>query len=214
MNTPVFAPSKDLVKLLGTGDAHEEDLLTFRDLRMRESCQWVENKEGFRWLLTVENQLYPKYLWLKAHPAMGKSVLMSYIIDHLCEEDQPCTYYFFRFNNARKRTTRAFLLSSALQFANMLPQYYAHLVQHVDETSKITLLSNRILWQKLFADALFDIEWPKPCFWVIDALDEAENPAEIISYLGKIRETTGLRVLVTSRHDNTLARDFGKLRLD
>lgn len=197
---------------MGAGDAHEEDQLTFRDLRLADSCQWIEDKEGFRWLLIVEDQFFPKYLWIRGHPATGKSILISHIIDRLREDDRPCAYYFFRSNNARKRTTRAFLLSSARQFAMMLPQYYAHLLQHLDETSKILTLSSRVLWQKLFADALFDINWPRPCFWVIDALEEAENPTEVVSLLGKIRQTTGLRILVTSRYDNSIGREFGKLR--
>ena len=179
---------------------------------MPGTCHWIEDKGSFKWLLADDSQNLPKYLWLKGHPATGKSVLVSSIVDRLQEVNRPCGYYFFRFNDARKRTTRAFLLSSAYQFALLIPQYYALLLLKHDETSKIPNLSNRVLWQKLFVDILFDIELPTTCFWIIDALDEAENVAEITAFLGKIKRGSGIKILFVSRYDNNLGREFGKLK--
>jgi len=49
-------------------------------------------------------------------------------------------------------------------------------------------------------------------YWIIDGLDKAEKPEEIVQLIGKIRSRTGVRVLMASREGMGVERDVGKLR--
>lgn len=58
------------------------------------------------------------------------------------------------------------------------------------------------------------IKQPQPWFWVIDGLDEAERPSEIISLIGRIQNNTKsqIKIIIASRAGMELERDFQKLK--
>lgn len=103
---------KDAGNVLGQDNASANELLDLRDIRVSEAaCHWICQKETYQWWRSVTNQPATRYLWLKASPGAGKSVLMGYVIDQLRAEGVDCAFYFLRIEDAIKRTTRAFLLS-------------------------------------------------------------------------------------------------------
>jgi hypothetical protein len=96
--------------------------------------------------------------------------------------------------------------------AVLLPEFHQKLLQVEEENSNIASMNPRVLWEKLFIQTLFEIKSQKPWYWVVDALDEADDPGEVISFLGKIRSKTSIRVFVSSRFGVKLDRDFESLR--
>lgn len=207
--------SKQLSQMLGYEDSSEEDLLFQRDSRaVYDSCSWICEKEAYQQWQEPDNLPKVQYLWLKGQPGTGKSVLMSSVVDQLQDDNQLCVYYFFRENSAAKRTTRSFLLSTLAQMVACLPEFYNHLAEMDKDHAKIQSMSTRLLWQKLFLGTLFMIEQPQPWFWVIDGLDEAERPSEIISLIGRIQNNTKsqIKIIIASRAGMELERDFQKLK--
>ncbi|KAA8632269.1 hypothetical protein SMACR_04689 [Sordaria macrospora] len=208
--------SKQLSQILGYEDSSEEDLLFQRDSRaVYDSCSWICEKEAYQQWREPDNLPKVQYLWLKGQPGTGKSVLMSSVVDQLQDDNQLCVYYFFRENSAAKRTTRSFLLSTLAQMVACLPEFYNHLAEMDKDHAKIQSMSTRLLWQKLFLGTLFMIKQPQPWFWVIDGLDEAERPSEIISLIGRIQNNTKsqIKIIIASRAGMELERDFQKLNL-
>lgn len=208
---------KHLSQILGQEDASQEDLLFFRDSRMvAHSCNWIYDKEGFDWWSGDPDDTMQtsnvRYLWLKGKPAMGKSVLMSAVIDKMHSEGKVCAYYFFRFNNALRRTTKAFMLSVIAQLAISVPEFYERLVEIDQDHATIHSMSTRILWQKVFVDTLFELPLEQPWYLVLDGLDEAEKPGEVVSFVGKIQFKTHIKVLIASRNWMDLDREFQRLR--
>ncbi|RYP19860.1 hypothetical protein DL765_003114 [Monosporascus sp. GIB2] len=112
-----------------------------------------------------------------------------------------------------RRTTRAFLLSIAAQMAIYLPAFYERLIEIDQDHMNIHSMSTRILWQKVFVDTLFELPMDQPWYFVLDALDEAEKPNEVVAYLGKIQSRAQIRILMSSRLGMDLDREFQKLRL-
>lgn len=205
---------RQLSAILGQEDTNSENLLFFRDNRIvGDSCQWIFSKDSFSWWLDSKSAASGRYLWLNGPPAAGKSVLVSAIIDQLQSEGHATAFYFFRRNNTAGRTTRSFLLSIIAQMSMFYPSFYEKLAEVDSEQAKIHTMPTRVLWQKLFVDTLF--EWKDPStkewYWIIDALDEADAPAELISFIGKINSQTPVNVLLSSRVSMDIKRSLQTL---
>ena len=203
---------KHLAKVLGQEDTSEDDLLFFRESRVVGfTCEWIREKESFQWWRAGTDRPEVRYLWLKAPPAVGKSVLMSSVVDKLHADGEKCAYYFFRVHDAVRRTTRAFLLSMVAQIARQNPEFRERLFELDEDHTNIHSMTTRLLWQKVFVDTLFNITSRVSYHWVVDGLDEAEKPSEVLSFIGKIPSLTPIRVLIASRAEMELERDFRKL---
>lgn len=202
-----------LSQVLGQDDRVEDDLLFLLDSRVTgDSCQWIYEKEDFEWWCENPETKQTCYLWIRGPPAFGKSVLASSIVERLQEEGRNCAYYFFRANDAVGRTSRSFLLSIVAQAAKEIPEFYERLIAIDEGGAHIVSMSTRILWKKLFVDALFKCHSDQTSYWILDGLDEAENPGEVVSFIGKIPKKSQVRVLVTSRARIDLERDFRNLK--
>lgn len=201
MRRPSLA-ARQLFDILGQHDTNGENLLFFRDNRVVEhSCQWIFNKDSFKCWADPNATGPGQYLWLYGPPAAGKSVLVSAIIDKLQLENRPTAFYFFRRNNASGRTTRSFLLSLVAQMSMHSLEFYEKLVDIDAQQAKIHSMPTRVLWRKIFIDTLFEIQdfTENQWYWMIDAMDEAESPSELISLIGKIHYQTPINVFITSR---------------
>lgn len=202
---------KQLSAILGQEDTNAENLLFFRDSRVvGDSCKWIFNKESFKWWLNSKSALSGQYLWLNGPPAAGKSVLVSAIIDQLQSEGKMVAFYFFRRNNMTGRSTRSCLLSIIAQMSMYSAEFYDKLVEIDSEQTKVHSMPTRVLWQKVFVDTLFELkdtalqQW----HWIIDALDEADAPAELIALIGKAKSQTPINILIASRQAMDIKRSL------
>jgi len=104
------------------------------------------------------------------------------------------------------------MLSILSQMATHIPQVFDRLTELDEEHASIRSLPTRLLWQKVFIDILFKLECFEPWYWVIDGLDEAEQPNEIISLIGKIQARTCIKLISASRTNPDIERYFQKLK--
>ncbi|KAJ4153434.1 hypothetical protein LMH87_009920 [Akanthomyces muscarius] len=203
--------TKRLREILGELDANEETLLSFQGRRIsEESCQWIFDKTFFKWWADSALVKPGRYLWLSGPPGAGKSVLASAIVDKFRAQNRPTAFYFFQRDNVYGRSTRALLLSLAAQMAMFSPDFAQRLIEIDAHEAAIKSMPTRVLWQRLMIEILFMLKDPvvdKLC-WVIDGLDEAETPSEVIDLIGKIDSQTAIHVLFTSRVSLCLNRSF------
>lgn len=182
---------------LGVSDAHEDDLMSLDGRRMKGSCEWILQREGFlRWRDSPDNQVY----WISAKPGTGKSVLMGYIVKHLNGLDRNCAFYFFSYGNNLKSTIQSFLLSMARQIAYKYREVSETLLKIYEKDDQLSKMDYRTIWRKLFLDGSLRVKLCQPQYWVIDALDECQNGIELVSLLLKATETSNIRIFVSSRN--------------
>ncbi|KAK7751911.1 hypothetical protein SLS62_006212 [Diatrype stigma] len=69
------------------------------------------------------------------------------------------------------------------------------------------------VWKTLFLTRILRVPLRKPIYWVIDALDECENYASLVSLLSKIDQLIPLRIFITSRPLPDVERLFNQEKL-
>lgn len=201
-----------IFKLFMYRETPEDELLTYQQLRLEGSCEWIEEKDYFQeWLGgdAVGTQL----LWLTGLPASGKSVLSAYIVDYIQRQGKDCQYFFFHFGESTKRTSGSFLRSLAIQLAVCYESVRESLVALYNEGIRLGNAETRMIWQKAFIATILQIQFSRPLYWVIDALDEAESSPSIVQMLGNVQNaSSSLRILVMSRRTDPLASAFHRLQ--
>jgi WD40 repeat protein len=177
---------------------------------MSGSCQWILRRNSFKsWLddRGIENNI----LWLSGPPAVGKSVLASFIVDHIRQRQKKenCQHYFFVSNDQRKKTAAYFLRAMAFQIAQSNEEFREILLD-LHEGSGITFGEQpaNTIWLKVFEGILFKMDLGSPFYWVVDALDEADSPSQLVNIFTKIVGATPLRLLVISRMTQDISIPF------
>ncbi|KAI4694124.1 uncharacterized protein J4E84_002705 [Alternaria hordeiaustralica] len=197
--------SRDLKAILAIAEFPNTDYIFFRDQWVQGTNQWIQEERRFvDWLNphTSSHQI----LWLKGAAARGKSVLSSFIINCLIERDFCCQYFFVRFADRRKRTLSFLLRSIAYQIAQQLPEFLQKVAEVESEAVDFEAANPRTIWDRIFRSILFKLSPSKTLYWVIDGLDEADNPKALISLLSDLAgSATPIRVLLVSRDTTEIA---------
>ena len=203
--------SQDLKSLLAITALPDIDYVFFRDQWAQGTNEWfLEDKSYLEWL-HVRNSA-PFLLWLNGGAATGKSVLSSFIINSLVEQGFSCQYFFIRFGDQKKRTLSLLLRSIAYQIARTLPGFLQRLLQLVDEAIEFETADPRTIWERVFKSILFNIEEGQPLYWIIDGLDEADDPRALIRLLSDISlSSIPIRVLLVGRKTSETVAVFQKV---
>ena len=203
--------SQDLKSLLAITALPDIDYVFFRDQWAQGTNEWfLEDKSYLEWL-QVRNSA-PFLLWLNGGAATGKSVLSSFIINSLVEQGFSCQYFFIRFGDQKKRTLSLLLRSIAYQIARSLPGFLQRLLQLVDEAIEFETADPRTIWERVFKSILFNIEEGQPLYWVIDGLDEADDPRALTRLLSDISlSSIPIRVLLVGRKTSETVAVFQKV---
>lgn len=196
--------------ILGIFDHVEEDLDSLKERTIQGSCQWLLDRQTFQdWVSATSNK--SGLLWLTGNPGSGKSTLASFIIALLKKRSfaGTCHYHFFLAGHQNKRTLSYMLRSVALQAALCDDAFYSQLIK-LHQNTGINFAHQRvtIIWDKIFEGILFRQPSPDPLFWVIDGLDEADSPSELIKLLTKLRAARSINVLLVSRATRVLLTDI------
>ena len=150
----------------------------------------------------------PRIYWLYGLPATGKSTLASYAVDYLQHAfvEGSCQYYFFSSGDQTKRTATHFLLCLVLQIAQTHSAFANRLLPLYEE-SGISMGSQKLntLWENIFEGILFKLDLGHVLHWVVDALDECDNPLALINLFSKIRSRTPIKIFLTSRPTKDLS---------
>jgi hypothetical protein len=150
---------------------------------------------------------------MHGHAASGKSVLTSFIINHLVESGLPCHYFFVRFASSEKRSVSMILRSLAHQLAQSTPAYAENIRRLEAAGTNLRTADYWTLWQLLFVQALFKLnQVDRPLYLIIDGIDEADQPAAVIKQFTDLRLTPlPIRLLVVGRNTHETSLAFQKL---
>lgn len=201
-----------LERILGIPDASERDLNFFRERRAQSTCSWILKDPTFNEWIRYESTPEPRILCLQGNAGSGKSVLSTYVIQHLIDQGRLCHFFFIRFLDEKKRTMCQVIRSLAFQLAQALPEYATWLHQRSNAGIDLNCSDARTAWGIFFHTSLTqeDIKWP--LCWVIDGLDEAEDPEALAGILTELQRTElNLRVLITSRPTRDISLSFKRL---
>ena len=166
-------------------------------VRMQGSCEWLVQKKSFQeWRDSANTQLY----WISAKPATGKTVLSGRIIHHIKDLNRDLTFYFFDYRNKAKTTINSFLLSMAWQMARMDMEVLETVLEICKKDNELCKADYRTIWRKLFAEGILRVNFIRPQYWVIDALDECKTDNELVHLLLKVTEVSPIRIILTSRY--------------
>jgi hypothetical protein len=169
-----------------------------------ETGNWLLQSDDF----TTWKRESKKFLWLHGIPGCGKTVLSSTVVEHvktICENDPQCQYvfYYFDFNDSKKREVAGLLRSILTQLASRDPKALKeveklynqndHGKQQPDKKSLLLILLS-VLRNSLRT------------YLIIDALDECSQQEEVLEILSDIyrRCSEDVNVLVTSRKEHDI----------
>ncbi|KAL6405034.1 hypothetical protein AUP68_11876 [Ilyonectria robusta] len=204
--------SFDLKTMLAIPEIPTMDYSFFRDKWTLGTNEWILRDETFRAWRYAPSEIGHHILWLNGAPAAGKSVMSSFIINGLVEEDSRCQYFFIRFGDQKKRTSSLLLRSIAYQVALSSPEFLGRVLQLAEEGIQFETADPMVIWERIFRSILFRIEDQRePLFWVIDGLDEADDPHSIVKLLSQISSSiTPIRLLIVGRKSSDMEASFLK----
>ncbi len=105
-------PQTDFAEYLSLLESPDADYNFFRDRWAPGTCSWILSNNTFaRWMDDVGPK--PRVLWVHGNAASSKSILSSFLINHLVELGAPCHYFFVRFMSQEKRGASIMLRSLA-----------------------------------------------------------------------------------------------------
>lgn len=215
--------SKDVKVMLSITELPDIDYIFFRDQWAQGTNNWIiEDKRVLNW--SDGHDTSSRALWLTGGPATGKSVLASFIINHLIQQGRRCQYFFIRFSDSKKRDSSHLLRSIAYQMAQNMPEFSYNLTLLEDEGINFESASPRVIWDRVFKSIVFTSEQNEPIYWIIDGLDEADDPRLLIKTLLDVSTSlTPIRILLISRKTSEIQSsllkaskniEFDEIRID
>lgn len=203
-----IASTRKIGSLLSIYSSPEEDFHTLRDRWTPGTCeQLLKNHILTAWL---QETTAAGVLWMHAGPGSGKSVTSSFLIHHLKSAGNLCQYYFFKYEDVTKRSANMLFRSLAYQISRDIPSYRMILTKLAEERTYNEKTESRQLWKALFESSLFHLNFERPLFWVIDAVDESDSINTIVSSLRKLPKTLPIRIILISRQNHTISAAFSR----
>ena len=195
---------KTIEVISGIRETAEEELKTHRSKALDGTCGWIALKETFvEWVERLDTPQKPRVFWLVGLPAMGKTMLASYVADYLSVRGVggDCQYHYFSSGHQNKRTIAYCLRSIISQLAHTNEDFRKKLITFHEENG-VSLDSQEqnfgFIWEKIFEGIIFKM-LAKPLFWILDAVDEANDPSTLVTSIMRIQSHTPIKVFFTSR---------------
>ncbi|KAI3391627.1 hypothetical protein diail_7028 [Diaporthe ilicicola] len=187
------------------------------------TCQWLVRHEKYRhWRQKQSSDL----LWLSADAGCGKSVLISYLIDHLksmenkIQVPEVVCYFFFKEDNSEQNYATNAISAILHQLYSAQPWLLRHVTSQFLDQGKDILRSFNSLWK------LLDVSTTDPSsrdvILVFDGLDECEPSTrqQLLKSLTRFysaREGSSLthppfvKTIIASRPNNDIKHAFDVL---
>ncbi|KAF4982167.1 hypothetical protein FZEAL_2144 [Fusarium zealandicum] len=201
---------KELKQYLEVSEIMYDDLLTVRQNRLHDSCQWLTAKPSYvEWRDGKSGN--DRTLWIKGKPATGKSVLAGYVVDDLRESGLECSYFFFKHGDESKSSIGRCLRSLAFQIASSNIEVGDAILEMQADGIRLDHVDEPTLWRVLFQSCIFPSSTTRH-YWVIDALDECFDPPVFFDVMiSSIGELVPLRIMVTSLDTASLDLGFSSI---
>lgn len=184
------------------------DLASARALRHPKTCVWILDKMEVMQLCDINDESGISLLWICANPGTGKTVLSSFLIDHFAsEKSDPArenVFYFFCKNTDVDKNAPTVVLRSLLyQLYKSIKDQKARvslsndLGLALDRSGQQRAVDYTTLWQ-LFSTHISSLP---SALIILDALDECQDPCQLIQCLKGLSELKSIKVIVTSRKE-------------
>lgn len=182
------------------------------------TCTWILNHPKYKEWVRAET---PSMLWVSADPGCGKSVLTSFLVDAQSTDNSRATicYFFFKDDNDQQRRSNFAIAAILHQIYTSQPGLIKHALKWHQAKGTTVSTSFPDLW-KVFIETVED-ERARDIVCLIDALDECqaasceEFMAALVAYFSSTSQrrsrSSNLKVLVTSRPENSIKQAFQKL---
>lgn len=191
---------RSIQKMLDIKSVSLEEHIRTSECRTLSSCRWILWNDSYNaWL--NDKSFQTRILWVHGQPGSGKSVLASFLIDHLRETlQEKCQFFYFRKGEEEKENIASLLRSIAYQTACEVPEFRDGLKRMAEDEIDFSTATADVLWAKIFSDSLFWLPSQKPLYWIIDGLDESNAPSVLLTLLSSNRQSRiPLRIAVLSR---------------
>lgn len=186
----------------------EDDLSDLQEAHIVGSCEWFSEKIEFQTWMDGFAGSFPRFLWVSANPATGKSVLAGYIINYLESLNLDCSYYFFHYGNKAKSSLSGCLRSIAFQMAMSNVFARKKLLSMIENDICFEKEDERAVWRKVFTTNILRSNSQQVQYWVIDALDECVNSRAFFQTVAKLESVVPVKIFVTSRKSSEIADQF------
>ncbi|KAJ5177145.1 uncharacterized protein N7482_003022 [Penicillium canariense] len=203
--------STDLKTVLAIPEFPDVDYIFFQDQWTEGTNSWFVQEEAYSEWFDSQKPA-PYLLWVNGGAATGKSVLSSFVINQLAEQDINCQYFFIRFSDRKKRSLSLLLRSIAYQIAQHMPNFRFKLGELADEGVDLETADPKNIWERIFKSILFKMEQNIPLYWIIDGLDEASDARATIKLFSEIGlSNVPIRILLFSRATSEIALGLRKV---
>ncbi|CAF9932101.1 hypothetical protein IMSHALPRED_008796 [Imshaugia aleurites] len=201
-----------LSQYLGVIERPESELARVNQRQTEGSCKWLTDKESFqKW---VGQPTSPRFFWLDGEPATGKSTTAGHVIKFIEETNGDCAFFFFKHGDSTKSSIAVLLRSLAWQMARVNSDVRQELLAMAEQGHFLDKADEGSVWRNIFAARILRLEWRRPCYWIIDALDECSNYHALFPLLSKVQRQHPLRIFLTSRPVQAIRRLFSQERFD
>ncbi|KAM7208213.1 putative WD40 domain containing protein [Naviculisporaceae sp. PSN 640] len=196
-----------LEKILGIKGTPQGDLDSHLSQALPGSCQWLHRIANFRsWLESSGQDV--SILWLAGLPGTGTSTLAAKTIDHIQRalHKSSCQYHFFTETQPVKRTVAYCLRAVACQLANTHRGFADKLIKlHCDTGFTATNQKLGVIWETIFENIVFKMDFGHTLHWVFDGMDESDAPKLLVRNLLQIKSQNCIKILLLSRPEKELA---------
>lgn len=196
-------------ELLGYSAPTDDILDSLNEKREPDTCDWILSNECYmNW--TSQAQSGHSVLWISGKPGWGKSVLASFVVDHLSRTGSTIHSYFFQFSDYRKSTFEDCLRSLAYQLALSNETCRASLLELHAEGLRLDGVEARPFWRTLLrSGSLRGIRTRQ--YVVIDGFDECGEPQAALETLVQMLEeesSAEFRLLIIGRELPSLSGSY------
>ena len=199
-------------------DYFSDDLASARALRHQKTCMWILQKAEVTQLLEDSCESEKTLLWIYANPGAGKTVLSSFLIDHFkSAESDPVkgnVFYFFCKNTDIDKNKSTVVVRSLLYqlYNSVKNQKAGQSLNHdigvaLDRSGQQKAVNFTVLWH-LFSTHVISLV---PATIILDALDECQDPNQLIDGLKELSTLRSIRVIVTSRKETHLHNELNSV---
>ena len=104
------------------------------------------------------------------------------------------------------------LRSIAYQIARCIPAFLQKFLQLTDEAIDFETADSRTIWERIFKAIVFNMQGSQPLYWIIDGLDEADDPRALVKLFSDVTmSSVPIHILLTSRKTSEITTIFHKV---